>query len=70
MFDVLQQNSDNRCSPESWSSLLTSLLAETKEVAVHLDSPSKRTINARFKRRETHRMFSGVLSCTDTKTWS
>ncbi len=28
MYDVLQHYYDDRCSPESWSSLLTSLLAE------------------------------------------
>ncbi len=28
----------------------------------------KNTINARFKRCETLQMFSGVLSCTNTKT--
>ncbi len=31
---------------------------------------SRKTINARFKRWETHRMFSGVFQFIDTKTWS
>ncbi len=32
------------------------------------DSPSKNTIRACLKRCETCQMFSGVLSCTATKT--
>ncbi len=43
---------------------------KTTEEHVHSDNLSKNTINARFKRHETRWMFSGVLSCTDTKTRS
>ncbi len=64
IYDVLQHYYDIWCSPESWSSMLTSLLAENNRGA------SKNTINARFKRCETCRMFSGVLSWSDTTTRS
>ncbi len=33
IYDVLQHYYDNRCSPESWSSLLTSLLDENNRRA-------------------------------------
>ncbi len=55
IYDDLQHYYDHRCSPESWS-----VCTETIR--------QKNTINARFKRLETHRMFCGVLSHTDSKT--
>ncbi len=69
IYDVLQQYYDSWHGPESWSSLLTSPLAENN-MHVHSDNPSRNTINACFERRETHRIFRGVFSCTDTKTRS
>ncbi len=42
-------------------------LAENNKEHVHSDNQSKNTINAGFKRRKTQQMFSGVLSCSDTK---
>ncbi len=65
IYNDLQHYYDNRCSPESWSLLL---LAENSGGAS--DNLSQNTINACFKRRETRRMFGGVLSCSDTKTES
>ncbi len=48
-------------------------LAENTEE--HVDSDSQNLLAhkiqyAHFKRRETRKLFSGVLSRTDTKTWS
>ncbi len=37
-----------------------------KKTTEDSDNPSKNTINAHFKRRETRRMFSGVLPCANT----
>ncbi len=55
IYDVLQHYYDNRRSPERWSLLLMSPLAENKEEEhVHSDSLSeKKTINAHFNRHET-----------------
>ncbi len=61
----LQHYYDEHCSPKSWSSLLTSPLAENNG-----GPGAKKYKNAWYKSRETRRMFSGVLSCTDTKTQS
>ncbi len=61
MYDVLQHNYDERCISKSWSYLLTSPLAENNKGAQAPRQSVKNTIKARFKRRETHRMFSGVL---------
>ncbi len=57
IYDVLQHYYDERRSPESRSSLLTS----TTEEHAQSDNLSKHTMNARFKRRVTRRMFRGVL---------
>ncbi len=43
---------------------------KTTEEHVHSANLSKNTRNTRFKRRETRRIFSGVLSCTDNRTQS
>ncbi len=58
---------ENRHSPESWRMLLMSPLTENNTGA---DNPSKNRINTRFKRLQTRWIFSGVLSWTDTETWS
>ncbi len=62
IYDILQYCYENWRSPESWSPSLMSPPAE--------NNGEENPINARFKRHETRRMFSGVLSCTDTKTRS
>ncbi len=66
IYDVLQHHYDNRRTPETARGPDSHL--KTTEVHVLLDNPPKNTINTRFKRHETHRMFSDALSCTDTKT--
>ncbi len=67
--NILQLYYDNQHSPESWSSLLLSQLAENNRGACALRQ-SKNTINTCFRRRETRRMFSCVLSCANSKTRS
>ncbi len=59
-----------RRSCRSWRSLLTLMWDENNRGARAPRQSVYNIIYARFKRRETRRMFSGVLSCTDTKTLS
>ncbi len=55
----------------SWELELTAdVTAGWKQRRSMSTHPSRNTINTCFKRCETHWMFSGVLSCTDTKTRS
>ncbi len=63
IYDVLQHYYDERCSPESWSLLLMSLLAENNRGARAL----RQSVKKYHKRHETCQMFIGVLSLTDTK---
>ncbi len=67
IYNISQYYCDECCSPESWRSLLLKM-AETMKEHMHSANSSKNTVNALFKRRKTHQMFSDVLSCTDTKT--
>ncbi len=70
IYDVLQHYDDERCSPESWSSLLTSPLAENNGSLWAHQVLRQSVKKGCFKRQDNGRMFSGVLSCTDTKTQS
>ncbi len=55
IYGVLQHYYDERCSPEIWSSLLTSLLAKNNRGECAF-SPSKNTINARFKKEKLKKL--------------
>ncbi len=71
IYDALQHYYDEVGELELIADVTAGLKClKTTEEHVHWDNPSKNTINACFKGLETHWMFSGVLSCTDTKTWS
>ncbi len=60
MYDVLHHFYDEPCSAESWSSLLTSLLASTIESKGPFQNPAKSIINACFLRRQIHRVIRSV----------
>ncbi len=71
IYDALQHYYDKWFSPESWSSLLMSPLAKKQQRSMYTQTKyTKNTINAHFKRHETLQMFSGVFSCSNTKTRS
>ncbi len=58
-----------RCSHKSWSSLLKSPLAENNRGLGAFQVLWQFVENDCFKRQDDRQMFSGVLSCSDTKTW-
>ncbi len=47
-----------------------SLLAENNRGACALRQSVEKYNKSSFKRCETHQMFSGVLSCSDTKSYT
>ncbi len=83
LYHVLQHYYDNLRSPESWNSLLTSLLAENNWDAWALRQSDGKTqfyiiiiiiiiinIFIMILGQAIHQMFSGFPSSTDTKTQS
>ncbi len=61
---------------QSWEhKLIANVTVSWKQTEVqarwkYFDSPSENTINIYFNRQVTHWIFSSILLCSDTKTWS
>ncbi len=68
MYHVQQHYYDKRHSDKSWSSLLTSPLAENNEGKDAFQVLQQSVEKDHFKRRDNCQMFRNVLQCSDAKT--
>ncbi len=69
IYNVVQHYYDEQCSHESWSSLLTPPLAENSWKTMEVKRFDSLSENTCFKRWDNRRLFTGVLSRYDTRTW-